>query len=527
MATAALTVGHVRVNDSNANTGWGNYNKGGGAPAAEGQIAYQGSPRLAVGTKVNATTDREGVTYDAGTTQDVSAGDKLVLLKVNVSDNADVDPVWGVEVAIGSAEGAHYEYVAAGSAANNDAHTFYNAVGGIAGSYLFLAIDPSVAEWRELTVGSPVLTAVDFYAVGAEFVDGQAKSENVAMDAIDIGTGLTYTGATFSFQDAIDFDQDTEANRYGWAAAVGSVLFLRGVHVVSATGIDTSTVIFPDGYHSTGLFGITANSTDLTLAGSYECLGRAYTTTDTRGDLICTGTGDKLTGSFKNWRLIELNSTAELTGVAECAELTQAGGLISGATVTTRSLAGVATLDDPDFTNLDNTDFIQGESGHAIEITTPGTYTLSAIGTSGYGADGTTSAFVYNNSGGAVTLALADGTVTTDITVRNGAGASTTLENTVTLRVVANDSAGSPIAGARVYLVAAAGGPETVGVVLLEGITDALGVVETTAYNFLSNQPVTGRVRKGSVSPLYKTAPLGGSIDANGYSQTVFMTLDE
>ena len=63
-------------------------------------------------------------------------------------------------------------------------------------------------------------------------------------------------------------------------------------------------------------------------------------------------------------------------------------------------------------------------TGHAIKIVTPGTYTFTGLTFDGFGADGTNTAAVYNDSGGSVTI-ISDGGTTP--TVRNGTGASTTL----------------------------------------------------------------------------------------------------
>lgn len=93
---------------------------------------------------------------------------------------------------------------------------------------------------------------------------------------------------------------------------------------------------------------------------------------------------------------------------------------------TTSISAGVAmtqTATPQVFTS--NTFTGSASSGHAIEITTPGTYSFSGNVFTGYGANGTTSAAIYNNSGGSVTLNISGGGSVP--TVRNGAGASTTV----------------------------------------------------------------------------------------------------
>ena len=63
-------------------------------------------------------------------------------------------------------------------------------------------------------------------------------------------------------------------------------------------------------------------------------------------------------------------------------------------------------------------------TGHAIKIETAGTYTFADLAFSNFGADESNIAAVYNNSGGAVTINVAGGSLPT---VRNGAGASTTV----------------------------------------------------------------------------------------------------
>lgn len=69
--------------------------------------------------------------------------------------------------------------------------------------------------------------------------------------------------------------------------------------------------------------------------------------------------------------------------------------------------------------------FTSSGTGHAIEITTPGTYSFTGNTFLGYGAIGTTNAAIYNNSGGAVVLNVAGGGSIP--TYRNGAGATTTV----------------------------------------------------------------------------------------------------
>ncbi len=69
-------------------------------------------------------------------------------------------------------------------------------------------------------------------------------------------------------------------------------------------------------------------------------------------------------------------------------------------------------------------------SGHAVKIASTGTYTFTDLTFTGFGADGTSSAAVFNDSGGAVTINVFGGNAPT---VRNGTGASTTVNVLTTL----------------------------------------------------------------------------------------------
>jgi hypothetical protein len=106
---------------------------------------------------------------------------------------------------------------------------------------------------------------------------------------------------------------------------------------------------------------------------------------------------------------------------------------------------------------IKNTSFTSAGSGHAIELTTPGTYTLDGNTFAGYGASASTDATIYNNSGGLVVLNVinTEGSVPT---VRNGSGASTTVNYPVTFTVT------GILTGAEVRLLGASGSEYAGGV---------------------------------------------------------------
>ena len=90
--------------------------------------------------------------------------------------------------------------------------------------------------------------------------------------------------------------------------------------------------------------------------------------------------------------------------------------------------------------------FISSGTKHAIEITTPGTYSFVSNSFSGYATEhGTTgNEVIYNNSSGAVTLNVS-GTGTGTISYRNGSGATTTVSSSASLVINIVDEDGTAI----------------------------------------------------------------------------------
>lgn len=81
----------------------------------------------------------------------------------------------------------------------------------------------------------------------------------------------------------------------------------------------------------------------------------------------------------------------------------------------------------PDPSRFTNCTFVGG-GGHAIRLTSTGTFSLSGNQFSGFGADGSTGAAILNDSGGLVTLNITGGGSTPSY--KNGVGASTVVNNT-------------------------------------------------------------------------------------------------
>jgi len=101
--------------------------------------------------------------------------------------------------------------------------------------------------------------------------------------------------------------------------------------------------------------------------------------------------------------------------------------------------------------NLDGTAFYSTGTGHAIELGTncPSSITLNNMAFNDYGADDTTNAAIYNNSGKAIEISLVG---TSQPTVRNGGGASTTFPSSIELKMIVKNEAGVGINGALAFI---------------------------------------------------------------------------
>ena len=103
--------------------------------------------------------------------------------------------------------------------------------------------------------------------------------------------------------------------------------------------------------------------------------------------------------------------------------------------------AAVIIDEDANVSNWSDLSFTSSGSGHAIGITTTGTYNFTNISFSGYSGtpgsnlvpnSGSTGAAVYNNSGGIVTINVSGGT---SPSVRNGVGSTTNVIASATVNI--------------------------------------------------------------------------------------------
>lgn len=171
--------------------------------------------------------------------------------------------------------------------------------------------------------------------------------------------------------------------------------------------------------------------------------------------------------------------------------LSNIGEFLRNGVVNANTLDGVAFAIVDDLTDITFCSFFFSD-GHAIELTTPRVATQTSKGNlfSGYGADTTNDAAIYNNTAGAVTINVTEGGG--DPTIRDGVSASTTVilnPVTLTLAVIDNDSKAS-IQGSWALIWCAGTGPFPSDDAVSITQTSGTATVTHTGHGLASNDEV-------------------------------------
>lgn len=222
---------------------------------------------------------------------------------------------------------------------------------------------------------------------------------------------------------------------------------------------------------------------------------------------------------------VTLQAAADLDSVTfiSCPVFTQNGAALTNCAFTDTKITSAS----PEAAALiSNSSFVSGGTGHAIEIGgTAADMVLNGVTFSGYSGTSTNAPIYVNIATGTMVISITGGG---DIPTIRTEGATVNVINSVIVKTTAkNASTGDPVENARVYLVADVGGDLTPGTVILNALSNASGIVQDTAFSFTNSQPVIGRVRKGTSTPLYKSSPISGIISSSGFDTTVFLVGDE
>lgn len=172
-----------------------------------------------------------------------------------------------------------------------------------------------------------------------------------------------------------------------------------------------------------------------------------------------------------------------------------------------------------DAEDIQNCSFVSGGTGHAMEIGgTAADIDLTGLTFTGYSGTSTNAAIYVNIATGSMTINILGGGSTPSIRT---AGCTVSVVNSVSIKVIVKDAITlAVIQNARVYL------EDEDETEIFNNLTDVNGEVETT-YSYVSDIAVSGRVRKSSGSPYYKTSDIVGEITSDGFEITILLIEDE
>lgn len=215
---------------------------GGGAGAGKELVTFLEGAASGSRKVTGSASTGFWVNAAAGVDMTQANDDRVWMCKILLYDYADLNST-GLRVRIGSDTSNYIEYLLADDGTRGDADH------PVLGGWLIMPIDPNEVAFRDFTTGTPSLTAVDQFAVTAALATGAAKSENLFIDAVDLGDGLYLVGgdgadADGVFQDFVGHDQGAAANRFGHAMGGSSELgaiFVRGKLIIGRNSSQTVT----------------------------------------------------------------------------------------------------------------------------------------------------------------------------------------------------------------------------------------------------------------------------------------------
>jgi hypothetical protein len=448
MATIVSGSDFTRYSDAEITTGWSSWGGGGQGPQAEPDAFYQG-----VGS-VSRKATAHGVGYTGTTGIDMSIPGRRVYLSKAIVNNFGT--VTNLELRIGTDTSNHYIYQVANSGDN-----LYPAKGG----FLITPINPNIAAHTSSLVGA--FDTGSAGAFGAYVECGTSKTENLAVDAIDVGAGLfVYGGGTpeanATFDQFLELDEGNSNNRYGAITSLDGILTCVSKLIIGASSSlyskttqattfedSTKTIVFPDGFIEPGDVGIDCDINSGTTSISMSAcnflsrgVAPAGSVPDTRATFEIFGVSgsvllDACTLSAFNY-IILTGSNSSLVGctVSDTRQLTQSSALLTAC-----AFSNHATATSQSFLHSDNPALIVGctftsaGTGHAIELTTAGTFNFLTNEFNGYSAlneDGNST--LFNSSGGVITMSIQSGG-DGDLTYRNSLGSSTAIESSLSITV--------------------------------------------------------------------------------------------
>jgi hypothetical protein len=459
------------------------------------------------------------------TSYDVSSETKVMLTSIqkNAPNRIQTDTIAndGVIVRIGSGTGSNpgdYKHFKIGG---YDTPNYSSQTGPVT-----ICIDLNDSS-EDSTGGTYDNTAVTAWAYGvngfAMYGTSSAQHFFQRVYLLDTDKGNTnlpnFTGTGNSWATAYNAITGTDyTDKIGaWLVQFGSSYFVPipfsfGDGAVSAFAFDDSgvTIISPASNASgSENFRLTtqamrvyadldnnANNT-ITLSGTYQWGTAAVWDFDQNDAAVIT-----LSGSYSGMGAFTIGSSVTASGTFNLDGSSKV--IIKGADTTGATIQGDADIigSSPTLVNM----VVTG----ALDFDTAGSYTVN----------GCTIDEVTNSSGGAVTLNLSNGS-----SITTNTGPNITINNSVTIEINGVTTGNEPVNYVRCHIEAAAGGPESVGTVLMNEeaqTVDGSTYKTTEPYNYISDQPVIIRARYKGYLPFETT----GTITGSGLTITAIWQMD-
>ena len=447
--TVAVADLRTIVDEADSTTGW---NQGSAVTADPDPIEATASIGLAV------STDTQAIYYTMGASVDMSTTPRLVYVWILPNGTMDTRANGGVMLVLGDGTNTVGYHIA-----GSDVAGFRHDSGPV--GWQCIVVDTGNLPSFGTTVFNGTLAGLDLTAIteiGAAFKTlskALGGANNCFVDILRYGSagdGLRITaggsGTEGSFSEIAAEDRTTTNQKaHGIIREYTSGAFgVQGSLVFGEAGAATESRFIDDGavvaFESRGFandkltFTVEGNSGATNIfqltGGSIKSAG-PFVDCDFSGGNIDTLSldgvvFDQLGGGILFSNLADAaGHTVQNCSFIGCGQIDPGDITFQDCTIqaSTAGATGAVLLDADGTAGWSGLSFIgaSGE-GHAIYITEAGTYDFTDISFTGFGADGTTDAAVYNNSGGAVTINVSGGD---SPTVRNGAGATTTVNNTV------------------------------------------------------------------------------------------------
>jgi hypothetical protein len=493
------------VNQSGGTTNWTAIGSGQAGLVSETDFFIQGDGCL---SKAGWSAAVKGLIYN-NTTGITVATDNAVFMWIYMwAPNAMSNLAsGGLQFLIGSGTGAYKQWYVSGSD--------HNPYGG----WLCFPVDPTVTA--DATTGSPSGT-LQYFGAQSNLTGSVSKGQPIGVDAFRHGRSIIIlngeSGAYGTFAAAATTN-DSTSNRWGLFQQTSAGFLQQGRFQMGSSGtlvdfrdsnrniVIANTTKVVAGFN---LFEVRNASSNIQWTNiSIKALG-----TVAKGNFICT---DNATVAITDCSFTDMGTFSPQSSTTFTNTTFRNCALITANNATFNSCSLIGTSDSvkaviiADPSKISNTEFTSSGTKHAIELTTTGEYNFTGNTFSGYSGTSTNAA-IYNNSGGSITLNILGGGDTPS--VRNGSGASTTIQNSVNLVV------GGLVAGSRVYI------RNTTDSIDLFNQTEATSTF-SQSYAYAGDKNILVRVRKATSGTKYKTWETTGTITSTGFTTTANQIVDE